>query len=361
MHSVSHPISPICIHFCPFFSTEIVIHLQGSVLITTYPMLTWPADPLGGWWGGAACVESQRQFSLFQDFGGIRHNWTGSWVNPQVSLSLRNFIKAFPLQVYNWENDCKVSVQKAAGIWIFRKRLLGKKGREMLCYQEGDQCWAKHCQTRNCGPTKSQPLQLYQVRGVFCLVLEYADRGTLKDAMRRAGPNPWTETDVWMFITQMSRALNHLHSMSPPILHRDLKPDNILGVNKPVGPGGGRQMFSWKLADFGVAKILTREAQTAYYEADNPGVATYMAPEVLRHYKNYTGASDMWSLGCVIAFVMNKGRPLFECKGDVLRYSGNYFVKEFAAVLRGVFYRLLRVCSSIWGKIYLFKKPFFIP
>ena len=200
----------------------------------------------------------------------------------------------------------------------------------------------------------------YIERGVFCLVLEYADRGTLKDAMRRAGPNPWTETDVWMFITQMSRALNYLHSMSPPILHRDLKPDNILGVNKPVGPGGGRQMFSWKLADFGVARILTQEAQTAYFEDNNPAVAIYRAPEVLRH-ENYTAASDMWSLGCVIAFVTNKGRPLFECKGDVLRYSGNYFVKEFAAVLRGVFYRLLRVCSSIWGKIYLFNKPFFIP
>ena len=89
--------------------------------------------------------------------------------------------------------------------------------------------------------------------------------------------------------------------------------------------------------------------------------ATYMAPEVIWHYANYTGASDMWSLGCVIAFVMNKGRPLFESKTDVLRYSGNYFVKEFAAVLHRVFYRLLRVCTSIWGEIHLFKQPFFIP
>ena len=77
---------------------------------------------------------------------------------------------------------------------------------------------------------------------------------------------------------------------------------------------------SWKLADFSIAKMLTREAQEQYYGGDAPGVPTYMGPEVLRDFETYSAASDVWSLGCVIAFFIRNGKHVFNCNDDVLYY-----------------------------------------
>ena len=97
--------------------------------------------------------------------------------------------------------------------------------------------------------------------------------------------------------------------------------------------------------------MLTREAQKAHYGADGPGVPTYMAPEVIRHYANYTGASDMWSLGCVIAFVMNKGSShAFYSKYDVFfhktgmdLFHGRELAKCFSTDLQELVNSLLQV------------------
>ena len=61
----------------------------------------------------------------------------------------------------------------------------------------------------------------------------------------------------------------------------------------------------------------------------------------------------MWSLGCVVAFVMTKGNTVFNLKKDVLCYKndgmedlifpGDYFVKEFSPAQRKVVYGLLQV------------------
>ena len=158
-------------------------------------------------------------------------------------------------------------------------------------------------------------------RGVFCLVLEYADMGTLRDKIRypwgSSGPwGPWSEVDVWRFIENIAGALNFLHSMRPPILHRDLKPDNILGVGQR---GGG---FFWKLADFGLATLLSENAQGAYYTSQVAGTPTYMAPEVWSDYKSYSFGADLWSLGCVLVFRCNNGRHLFFEGEEVVRWRG---------------------------------------
>lgn len=80
------------------------------------------------------------------------------------------------------------------------------------------------------------------------------------------------------------------------IMHRDLKPDNILIHNGQI-----------KLGDFGFCKSLETTVDMA---ATMLGSPIYMAPEVLRG-ESYTSKADIWSLG-VVLFEMLFGFCPFE-------------------------------------------------
>lgn len=75
----------------------------------------------------------------------------------------------------------------------------------------------------------------------------------------------------------MADALQYLHEQRPPIIHRDLKPDNILGYTDPK-----TGLLDWKIADFGLARLLKQNAYAEYYYSTAAGTPIYMAPEALK-------------------------------------------------------------------------------
>ena len=124
---------------------------------------------------------------------------------------------------------------------------------------------------------------------------------SLHDLLRQRGPGspPLPETTVRAAMWQLLTGAKKMHDAR--IVHRDIKPQNIL-----VGGGGGRCGVV-KLCDFGLA--MSTDERPPYEPA---GTLWYMAPEMLLEKPDYDERVDIWSLGCVMAELINNGRPLFQ-------------------------------------------------
>lgn len=131
------------------------------------------------------------------------------------------------------------------------------------------------------------------------LVFEYCahDLGRLLDTM----PRRFDESELKCLLKQLLEVMNYLHNRW--IVHRDLKLSNLLLTNDGC----------LKLCDYGLARYFK-----AYEEAYTPKVVTlwYRAPEILLGLDTYTEAIDMWSVGCIMAELLQH-EPLFPAKTDM--------------------------------------------
>ena len=125
------------------------------------------------------------------------------------------------------------------------------------------------------------------------IVMELVDGITLKQYMEKRGQLNWRES--LHFITQIMRGLSHAHSRG--IVHRDIKPQNIMVLRDG----------SVKVADFGIA-CLENANQTLTQEA--LGSVHYISPEQARGDRT-DARSDIYSAG-VVLYEMLAGRLPFE-------------------------------------------------
>jgi len=132
------------------------------------------------------------------------------------------------------------------------------------------------------------------------LVMEWLEGETLCDLLRRGRP---PLRDGLHVLAQIADALQAAHERG--VIHRDLKPDNILLV--PL-KGQGDQV---KLLDFGIAKLTCETAPIAQTDTGVLlGTPGYMSPEQARG-KDIDARTDLYALGA-IAYEVILGRPPYE-------------------------------------------------
>ncbi|MCP4416998.1 MAG: protein kinase [Chloroflexi bacterium] len=127
------------------------------------------------------------------------------------------------------------------------------------------------------------------------LVMRYMEGRSLRDCL---GKEPMGLDKVALLLTQIAPALDSTHSHK--IIHRDMKPSNILfdGENKAY------------LADFGLAKFAEGVYTTLTQNDGMVGTPAYMSPEQIRGQMHLDGRTDIYALG-VILFEMLTGQLPF--------------------------------------------------
>mmetsp|Transcript_27513 Transcript_27513/g.50780 ORF Transcript_27513/g.50780 Transcript_27513/m.50780 type:complete len:441 (-) Transcript_27513:66-1388(-) len=145
--------------------------------------------------------------------------------------------------------------------------------------------------------------------------------------------------DIKSIIYQILGAMRHAHSNG--IMHRDLKPQNILmsyishspsspSSSSPSVPSASPSIPSTppsipsashasppllvKLSDFGLSRSFA-----PFTHVYSGGVVTlfYRSPELLLGGRNYSSAIDLWSIGCIMAELLAGGRPIFPAASEV--------------------------------------------
>jgi serine/threonine protein kinase len=108
----------------------------------------------------------------------------------------------------------------------------------------------------------------------------------------------FTDDAARYFLYQMLNALKYIHSAN--IIHRDIKPKNILLDNQ----------YNLQICDFGLSRGIDNE-----YPFSSKYVVSrwYRAPEVILYWDKLSKAIDIWSVGCILAEMLD-GKVLFQGK-----------------------------------------------
>ncbi|XP_078126635.1 receptor-interacting serine/threonine-protein kinase 4-like [Sander vitreus] len=139
------------------------------------------------------------------------------------------------------------------------------------------------------------------------LVMEVMERGSLASLLEALrGTPPWPL--VFRLAHQVALGINFLHSLSRPVLHQDLKPQNVLLDDA----------LNAKLTDFGLARISCSVTQV--FKDDEPlgGTIPYMPPEAFEASYEPTRSFDIYSFGILLWSIVTGKQPYEYSKPDIV-------------------------------------------
>lgn len=140
---------------------------------------------------------------------------------------------------------------------------------------------------------------------LYLAVTEFVSGPTLTEYVKKNGC--LSIRDALILCMQICDGLAPIHEAS--IIHRDIKPDNIIVQEQ--------NELSIKIIDFGIAKEFDPEQE---YESEFGGTFGYMSPE--SHSEKATPRADIYSIGCVLNFLLTGGDPTYK------KYTGKIAIRK---------------------------------
>ncbi|XP_059963434.1 cyclin-G-associated kinase isoform X3 [Mesoplodon densirostris] len=180
----------------------------------------------------------------------------------------------------------------------------------------------------------------------FLLLMELC-RGQLVEFLKKIeSKGPLSCDTVLKIFYQTCRAVQHMHRQKPPIIHRDLKVENLLLSNQGT----------IKLCDFGSATTISHYPDYSWSaqrralveeEITRNTTPMYRTPEIVDLYSNFPigEKQDIWALGCIL-YLLCFGQHPFE-DGAKLRIVNGKYVIPADDTRYSVFHGLIRAMLRV--------------
>eukprot|EP01130_Rhizamoeba_saxonica_P016659 TRINITY_DN7747_c0_g1_i1.p1 TRINITY_DN7747_c0_g1~~TRINITY_DN7747_c0_g1_i1.p1 ORF type:complete len:362 (+),score=70.72 TRINITY_DN7747_c0_g1_i1:52-1137(+) len=152
-------------------------------------------------------------------------------------------------------------------------------------------------------------------------ITELMTSGCLTEFLQKSGTVPKRVIQNWG--RQILKGLRYLHTQSPPLIHRDIKPDNIFfsGVSGRV-----------KIGDLGLATDVNSKKTNMTVI----GTLRYMAPEYFADKPIYNSSVDIWAYGITIIEICTLSLPYSEyqgCGAAIAAISEGKLPKDLAKII----------------------------
>ncbi|CAO3645729.1 unnamed protein product [Cunninghamella blakesleeana] len=159
------------------------------------------------------------------------------------------------------------------------------------------------------------------------ILMEYCPGGGVIDLMNRRLQQRLTEPEILKIFSNVCEALAYMHYCNPPVLHRDLKVENILILSQD----------HYKLCDFGSAALskgsyvptTLQEIQKVEDDVQRHTTLQYRAPEMIDIYqkKPINEKADIWALGVLLYKLCYYTTP-FEEQGQLAILNAHYTIPQ---------------------------------